>query len=727
VSRFILLFLSLLYFANAAIAADRLEPETGCYLGTHLDEVNDSVVQYEARMGYTPAAFGHFARLPLTAQERANLDAFIGQVKPGRGIAFVTLEPMDGLDAVTQAACDEIAALCAGYEAQGIGGIIIRFAHEMNGNWFPWGQRPILYKEKFRLFASRVHAATSRTAVMWAPNYGGQYPFGNGVNPAPQPGSADFIALDTDGNGTLSMSDDPYSPYYPGDDVVDWVGLTLTHWGNRFPWGENEIPEPRRFADSLQGNYNGQLGDERAVPDFYALFCGDAGHRKPLAMAETAAFFNTSRSDGASEFDIKQGWWTQVFNISGDTPNGPDVANHFPKLKLVMWFDWRKVEGEAQNNVVDWSVSRDPNREAFRTYVQTLKNGQRYFLTAADVRAMRFNVDTSLLPKAVRLTGAIHVILDVKAEAACDVVIDLLDGSNAFFGGTRVTIGPGAQRVERDVIIKTPLTDGKTYRWNAFLAPQGANFDQAYNWGAPVETRAMLNIPEMKLTSGPTANPNPAPVGRAVQLSAAATGLAPLQWTWNFGDGTGAAGMSNAEHTFTTAGTYNVTVTVVDAIGQAASGTVKLGVGTGKPFTVSKAQIKLNLAKSGKDSVSISGMLPEIPAGFTPGGLPVTVQVDGVSQSFVLDAKGRAKSGAAAFGLKMKMTRDKATKISSFAGGSAPFTFTLKNADLSALRAALQGGGGGLPIQVQVGDLGYAGTLFGTYTEKAGKSGLFKN
>ena len=711
--------------APAALAGERLEPASGCYLGTHLDEVNDSVVQYEARMGYFPAAFGHFSQFPLTPQERANLDAFIGQVQPGRAIAFITLEPVGGLSTVTQQACDEFAAVLAGYEAQGIGGIIVRFAHEMNGNWFAWGQRPTLYKEKFRLFASRIQAGTSRTAMLWAPNYGGQYPFGNGVNPAPQAGTPDFMALDTDGNGVLNMSDDPYTPYYPGDDAVDWVGLTLTHWGNRFPWGENEIPEPRRFADALTGNYNGQLGDERAVVDFYALFCGDGGRKKPLAMAETAAFLNTARSDGASELDIKQAWWTQVFNISGDNANGPDVSQHFPKMKLVMWFDWRKAEGEAQNQVVDWSVSRDPNRQLFKAYIETLKNGQRYFLTAAEYRASRYDVNTALLPKAVRLTGAVRVIIDVKAEAQADVVIDLLDAGNTFYGGTRVTVGPGMQRVERDVLIQTALTDGKTYRWNAFITPVGANFDRAYNWGAAVETRAMLNIPEIRIASGPTANPNPAPIGQPVAFSAAAIGVAPMQWAWNFGDGTGASGTNSIDHTFAAAGSYSVSVTVIDALGQAASGTVKLNVGDSKPLTLKKSQIKLNLATSGKDSASISGTLSDVEAGFNPGSVAVTVQLGGTSQSFTLSNRGSAKAGVASFALKLKLKRDKVTKQSRFGGGPAPFTFTLKNSDLSGLRNTLKSSGG-LPIQIQVGDVTYSGTILGSYTEREGKSGLFK-
>ena len=67
------------------------------------------------------------------------------------------------------------------------------------------------------------------------------------------------------------MSDDPYSPYYPGDAAVDWVGMSLYHWGNAYPWGENEIPEAGKFIAQLTGTYDGLNGDDSPLPDFYEI------------------------------------------------------------------------------------------------------------------------------------------------------------------------------------------------------------------------------------------------------------------------------------------------------------------------------------------------------------------------------------------------------------------------------------------------------------------------
>ena len=39
--------------------------------------------------------------------------------------------------------------------------------------------------------------------------------------------AADQTLLDTNNNGVLDAGDDAFSPYYPGDDVVDWIGLSI--------------------------------------------------------------------------------------------------------------------------------------------------------------------------------------------------------------------------------------------------------------------------------------------------------------------------------------------------------------------------------------------------------------------------------------------------------------------------------------------------------------------
>jgi hypothetical protein len=96
-------------------------------------------------------------------------------------------------------------------------------------------------------------------------NVGGGYPFTGGAHQAVA-GTAAYAALDTDMNGEVTGADAPYAPYYPGDDAVDWVGMSLYHWGNTYPWGANVVPEPGKFLQQLTGTYNGNGGNERPTP-----------------------------------------------------------------------------------------------------------------------------------------------------------------------------------------------------------------------------------------------------------------------------------------------------------------------------------------------------------------------------------------------------------------------------------------------------------------------------
>ena len=368
----------------------KLEPQCGYYFGVFNGNLSGDVISnYNDWLGFTPASYVTFVNFPLTLEDTDTLNCFIRKIVPTGGIAVITLEPMDGLDAITEKACQDFAALCAKYENQGIG-IMVRFAHEMNGSWYPWGQQPTLYKEKFRLLAQCIHDHTRNTAMLWAPNTGGGYPFSGGQYEALF-GSTEYSILDTNSDNKLDMTDDMYTPYYPGDDAVDWVGMSVYHWGECYPWLENELPEARSFSDFITGAYNGLNGDHCAVPDFYAMFCSDCVHSKPMAITETGAFYNTELG-GASELAIKQAWWNQVYNISGDTDQALDISIHFPKIKMINWFDIEKNETEAQNDRIDWRISGDDViRTAFIHDLKCVLNNSEYVLSADDVNKLLDN------------------------------------------------------------------------------------------------------------------------------------------------------------------------------------------------------------------------------------------------------------------------------------------------------------------------------------------------
>lgn len=338
--------------APAASASARpipsLVPPAGrAWLGMNLDWGTDTIAAVADRLGTTPEVWVQFVRFPLDETGLGYLDGFFEQVATVGGTALVTLEPHDGLDAVTEeAAADLVAVLSAAWEERGVP-TLVRFAHEMNGSWYPWGQQPEAYVAAFRRVADAVHAGAPASAMVWAPNDGAGYPFVGGPFGA-APGSPDAAALDTDGDGVLGRTDDPYAPYWPGDDAVDWVGTSSYFWGAAYPWGENEIAPAGRFAAQLTGRPTGAHDDEVAVPDFYATYAD--GHDKPMAITETAALFDPSGA-GPTEAEVKSAWFAQVFSEATRTS--------FPRIGLVSWFEWRKEEPEV-GTVIDWRLGADP-------------------------------------------------------------------------------------------------------------------------------------------------------------------------------------------------------------------------------------------------------------------------------------------------------------------------------------------------------------------------------
>ncbi len=89
--------------------------------------------------------------------------------------------------------------------------IMLRFAQEMNGDWYPWGfgvngNTPRLYREAWHriYWIFRNHGA-SNVRWVWSPNE------------------------DAGGGHPLAV-------FYPGDEFVDWVGIDGFCWGGTIGW-----------------------------------------------------------------------------------------------------------------------------------------------------------------------------------------------------------------------------------------------------------------------------------------------------------------------------------------------------------------------------------------------------------------------------------------------------------------------------------------------------------
>ena len=266
--------------------------------------------------------------------------------------------------------------------------------------------------------------------------------------------------------------------------------------------------------------------------------------------------------------------------------------------------------------------------------------------------------------------------------------------------------------LDNDVVLGEVLNSPYTFAWNN--APGGAHSLAARatdnSGNATISKAVHITIsgpPNRKpvLNSAATATPNPALTGQDVTFSASATDADgdALTYAWSFGDAATAVGAS-ISHAYTAAGTYQANVAVRDGRGRSVSSDVTVTInaasgsgtpgGPGDPGTsggIPPQPMKLlhfmasvQFAKSGKDTCTLSGVLPALPAGFDPSGKPIVLNIGGVLANFTLNAKGMAKTADGAFQLKLKMTRDKATKKSSFKGGDAPFKIALKKGSYAA-------------------------------------------
>lgn len=304
-------------------------PPTGTYFGSSLDWSSDSASEQSDRLGRSSAVLEHVASLPVTEAEVDYLAQFMRQAEGEGALAVVTLRPSGDLDSFDEAEAEAaVEALDRARDGQELP-LFVRFAPDMNASWVEWGQQPETFVPAFRTFSDVLHAELPDAVAVWSPAAGGSYPF-SGAGRTGDP------SVDTDGSGRLDAADDPYGPYYPGDDVVDWVGLSAYHDPSDGGAPKNEMPTDGALERDLDGQ--GDLA-------FYDRFAASAG--KPMLL-ETAAFFSPG-AGGPSELDIKQAWWRQVLATTAD--------DRHPLLDVVLWRDSSSARAVVGEVVIDWSIT----------------------------------------------------------------------------------------------------------------------------------------------------------------------------------------------------------------------------------------------------------------------------------------------------------------------------------------------------------------------------------
>jgi len=170
--------------------------------------------------------------------------------------------------------------------------VLIRFGHEMNGDWYPWGvgangNTAQQFVDTWIYLHNRFAAAGAENVYwVWSP----------------------FASAETAVRGESVALED----VFPGDEYVDFVGATGFNWGDTpQPWG---VAGWDTFSDIFQGIY----------AELQAL------STRPIIITETAS---------AELGGDKAAWITSAFLT--------EIPEQFPAIQGVVWFnvlketDWR--------------------------------------------------------------------------------------------------------------------------------------------------------------------------------------------------------------------------------------------------------------------------------------------------------------------------------------------------------------------------------------------------
>lgn len=188
--------------------------------------------------------------------------------------------------------------------------VFLRFAHEMNGDWYPWGGTVngnnvadyiAAYRHVHDLFASN---GVNNVTWIWCP--------------------VTWSVPHLNGNGLID--------YYPGSTYVDWIGLDGYNFGNT-KTGQSW----QSFSEIFSPGYR----------DVLSL-------NKPIMIAETA-----STEFGGS----KSSWIEESFAVA--------IPNKFPKIKALIWFDINK-ETNWDINSSPSSISQFKNQVNQEIYKPSL-------------------------------------------------------------------------------------------------------------------------------------------------------------------------------------------------------------------------------------------------------------------------------------------------------------------------------------------------------------------
>ena len=367
--------------------AQKAEPVYGCYIGVNCfrdDNVDGSFPAFCARTGKKHAMVFDYAK-PGDIDARMHIcpDPLDGS-DPNGPFLQSAFEPEDLSAVVPGAELDNWARALASVERP----VFLRWGSEMNGNWVPWGGKPALYKEKWRLVHDTMARLAPNVVMVWCPN----------ATPA------------------LTIDD-----YYPGDNYVDWVGVNFyvvtIHDGDKRVSARHENP-----ADLFK--------------HVYAKYSA----RKPIMICETGV---THKAQGANSTELDFAV-ARVGQLYGCLPR------LYPRVKAICYYDIDNIKYAQANRCLNNYLVTE-NRDVLKAYSRAIapdyflsreqKPGDAlpdYIEPLADGQTLVGTVTLSAWAKSLVIAPTVQYRLDGKllgTSCAC--------GSDEFqFDTTTVMPGP---------------------------------------------------------------------------------------------------------------------------------------------------------------------------------------------------------------------------------------------------------------------------------------------
>lgn len=180
--------------------------------------------------------------------------------------------------------------------------ILLRFAHEFNGNWFPWSNNPENFKSAWAHIHNLFENANINDSVQWV-----------------------WCA-----SATSTDDYDDLTVYYPGDDMVDWTSLDGFNRGSNYSFSSW-----RSFDEIFSYAYTTLVNNYPDKP----IILAEVGSAEPSDLPNPEWEQYGDDSDASNS---KEEWISDMFNR---------IRQDYPAIQAISWFNNNKELSWALNDI----------------------------------------------------------------------------------------------------------------------------------------------------------------------------------------------------------------------------------------------------------------------------------------------------------------------------------------------------------------------------------------